>query len=270
METPHTIVIVGGVDGNQAKLETQLEPTKLNQDVGIAITSLYHGEVFNINDSNNTITYNIPARGLQYADEYALKPWQRTQETYSFKIPVGNYSSALTILKMISDGFRKQLLRHGTIPDGKRPRLDVKIDKGVMRITAENMEIKIDGYSEYSEGPWELLQMNKNFSYAVNQRSILNVDFSQNIQPAFLYVNIVENSYINGKLSRILSVVPISSRADWSFYEYSQPNYMPINVKEFSKIFLELRDMNGKYIRFNPKYKTIITLRTMPINRAVE
>ncbi len=262
METAHTIVIVGGVDGNQSKLETQLEPTKLKQNVGIAITSLFHGEVFNINDSNNTITYNIPTGGIRHMID---DPWEQTQEIYSFRIPEGNYVSSLTIFKVISDSFKKLTFRRGRIPDGKKPKLDVKFDKGVMRVTAENMEIKVQGYSD---GPWELMQMKNDFYYLGNSQSIRNVEFSQNIQPGFLYVNIVENSYINGKLSRILSVVPISSRADWSFYEYSQPSYVPISVKEFSKIFLELRDMNGNYIRFNPEYKTIITLRTMTINRA--
>ena len=264
METPHTIVIVGGVDGNQSKLETQLEPTKLNQDVGIAITSLFHGEVFNINETNNTIHYGIPTGALRRNQNI----WEAAQEIYSFKIPVGHYSSAATILRVISDGFRRLRFMEGRLLEGTKPKLEVKLDKeNVIRITAEYMEIKVENHPD---GPWELLQIKNNFNYLGNFQTVRNVTYSQNIQPGFLYVNIVENSYINGKLSRILSVVPISSKADWSFYEYSQPNYVPIDVKQFSKIFLEIRDMDGRYIQFNPKYKTIITLRTMAINRSSE
>ncbi len=264
MENPHTIVIVGGVDGNQAKLETQLEPTKLEQNVGIAITSFFHGEVFNINESNNTIHYGIPTGAIRRNQNI----WEAAQEIYSFKIPVGHYSSSATILRVISDGFKRLRFLEGRLLEGTKPKFDVKLDKeSVIRMTTEYMEIKV---KDYPDGPWELLQIKDNFNYLGNYQSVKNVKYSQNIQPGFLYVNIVEDSYINGKLSRILSVVPISSQADWSFYEYTQPNYVPINVKQFSKIFLEIRDMNGHYIRFNPEFKTIITLRTMPINRAIE
>ena len=59
METPNTVVIVGGVDENQAKLQTQLKPTRVNENAGIAITSIYHGEVYNINKTNNTIHFAV-------------------------------------------------------------------------------------------------------------------------------------------------------------------------------------------------------------------
>ena len=60
-------------------------------------------------------------------------------------------------------------------------------------------------------------------------------------------------------------MVPISMNADWSYHEFAHPNYVPIDITEFSKILLEIRDINGKYVKFDPRLKTIITLRTKPI-----
>ena len=66
MESPRTIIVVGGENGNQSKLHTQLEPIKLEQNIGIAVTSIFHGEVFNINEENRVITYEIPAYDLDF------------------------------------------------------------------------------------------------------------------------------------------------------------------------------------------------------------
>ena len=97
---------------------------------------------------------------------------------------------------------------------------------------------------------------------------VRNIDYSKTIQPTFLYCNIVENSYINGKLSRNLSTIPLSMKAGLNFYEFSNPAYVPIDVKEFSKIIIQLRDMDGKTIQFDPDYRTIINLHIKPINTA--
>ena len=91
------------------------------------------------------------------------------------------------------------------------------------------------------------------------------LDFTSWMMPLFLYVNIVENSYINGKLSRNLSTIPLSLKRGWSYYELENPIYIPVDVKEFSKIVLELRDMNGDYVCFNSNTKTIATLHLKPI-----
>ena len=97
---------------------------------------------------------------------------------------------------------------------------------------------------------------------------VRNIDYSKTIQPTFLYCNIVENSYINGKLSRNLSTIPLSMKAGLNCYEFSNPAYVPIDVKEFSKIIIQLRDMDGKTIQFDPDYRTIINLHIKPINTA--
>ena len=59
MNDPRNIVIVGGENGEQGKLETNPEPVKLSQRMEIAVTSIFHGEVFNISEKNNQVDFYV-------------------------------------------------------------------------------------------------------------------------------------------------------------------------------------------------------------------
>ena len=77
----------------------------------------------------------------------------------------------------------------------------------------------------------------------------------------------MKNSYINGKKSRNLAILPLSIQRGYSFYEVKNPVYVPIEVHQFSEILLELRDLDGVLVAFNPKWNTAITLHLTTINR---
>ena len=68
----------------------------------------------------------------------------------------------------------------------------------------------------------------------------------------------------------VLSTIPLKLSRGWSFYEFNKPLYAPIDVQEFSKIVLEIRDVNGKYITFDTNFVTIITLHVNTINTESE
>ena len=59
MDDTRSIVVVGGDDTNLAKLTTQIEPIRLNENKGIAIKSIFHGTVCNIDAHNNKIFYRL-------------------------------------------------------------------------------------------------------------------------------------------------------------------------------------------------------------------
>ena len=262
MDDPNTIVIVGGVDNNQAKLQTQLEPTRLDELMGMAVTSIFHGEVFNVNETNNTIYYAVPVETHHAATPEIGK--RIPTQAYEFKIPEGNYPTTASILKAISNGFKEIIWRKGRFRDrNSEPKLLLTMEQeGVILINPRHIiEIPTQG----SDTPWGLAGVQQSFDAFVKYHTIKNVDFTQNLMPAFLYVNIVENSYINGKLSRLLSMIPISMKSDWSYHEFAHPNYVPIDVREFSKIQLEIRDIDGNLVKFDPRFKAIITLKTKPI-----
>ena len=240
MDTPNTIVIVGGLNDNQAKLQTQLKPVKIEKNLGLAITSIFHGEVYNINKNNNTVRFYVP----------------KLDEVYSVTVPIGHYSSTIDVLRAISDSFK----RRGWvgISQFKKPRLDMILHKGLLQVSVHNMNIST---SDEHGTPWRMLGLEVVLN-SEEQVTVKNINFNLNLEPAFLYVNIVENSYINGKMSRVLNLLPISLKAHCSYYEFAQPNFVPIDVKEFSKIMLEIRNMDGEFVPFEPKFKTIITLQT--------
>lgn len=242
MTTPNTIVIVGGEKNNQAKLQTQLKPIRLNEQVGLAVSSIYHGEVFNVNNENNSIEIYV----------------QGGKKAKILSIPVGYYPSTAAILRQIEASVSLMVWN-----ESEKPVFDVTQRREELFVVMKNMAVSIEGEKN---SLWRLIGVTE-VSAVFLRFKVQNVIFENNVIPAFLYVNIVENSYINGKLSRVLDVIPISMKANWSFHEFSKANFVPIDVKEFSKITLEVRDMNGDYVAFNPAFKTIVTLHIKPIYR---
>ena len=116
------------------------------------------------------------------------------------------------------------------------------------------------------DSPWKLLGMEKDSPYSLIEKSgRMEVENRMLVhelhsESAFLYINIVHNSYINGKLSRNLSILPLYNREGGSYYEFNNPIYVPILIKEFSDILLEIRDMNGNHVPFKKGSKTVISL----------
>ena len=328
MHHPHNFVVVGDNSKSPARFSTQLQPIKLDQNVGMAINSIFHGSIHNITSENQHVTYEvdifkipdsstgilIPTEDVALGEDSIIKRVERVRE--SFKLQMGNYSSTLSILRVIASWFKEQfpsddddeewVANSGGRRGGRfRGRVRVEsrdqagyeisteaaeyIDRDVRRIKPDKplrLEIDESSLDEVSEGfikitprnmsliidkttPWGLIGLASHGIIRKNKTlQVRNIIFSKTIEPAFLYSNIVENSYINGKLSRNLATIPLSLRSGWNFYEFKHPVYVPIDVKEFSKIILELRDMNGKPIQFDSSFKTILNLHIKPINRA--
>ena len=331
MNHPHNFVVVGDNSKNPARFSTQLQPIKLDQNVGMAINSIFHGSIHNITSENQHVIYEVDMYKFPDSTEGIIIPTEdvtiegeslipristieRVRE--SFKLEMGNYSSTLSILKVIASWFEEQFpsddedwgansagRRGGRSRAGGRARVESRnqpeyetwaedseyldrdarrikpekplrleidesslddVSEGFIKITAKNMSLIIDKTT-----PWSLIGFDPHSAIRKNRTfQVRNVIFSKTIEPAFLYSNIVENSYINGKLSRNLATIPLSLRSGWNFYEFKYPVYIPIDVKEFSKIILELRDMNGKPIQFDSSFRTILNLHIKPINRA--
>jgi hypothetical protein len=118
-----------------------------------------------------------------------------------------------------------------------------------------------------TNSPWDLLGIKEDITPSTGTTlQIENKELLIGMDIAFLYINIVENSYINGKKSRNLSIIPISRQKGCSYHEFTNLIYIPVEVKQFSDIFLELRDMNGEYVKFNPNYNTVISLHLKSLN----
>ena len=272
MNSIRNVVIVGGENGNTSRFTTQIGPIKLDDDYEMAITSLCHGEVFNIHSGNNKVYFYLTAsetglesvkrsRGLAESpsvyeipddvDRYSLPSLRQ------ITVPEGSYESTIKLCWTISNLISDQL---GV---KKRNAMNATVDKqyNIVNVELENLYLVIKGKKDT---PWAIMDVHED---QYERFTITNQDFHCSSFPVFVYANIIENSYINGRLTRNLGIVPVTNAPQWSFYESSNPNYVPINIKEFTNILIELRDINGQYIKFNPSFKTVITLTIKPIKR---
>ena len=87
---------------------------------------------------------------------------------------------------------------------------------------------------------------------------------------AFLYCSIVENSLVNNEETRVLTTIPITSSRGYNYFQFAQPIYRSISVRQFMDISLHILDVNGNYMNFNlygddvdkknRKYPTILNL----------
>ena len=306
MEHPHNFVVVGDNKKDVSKYNTQLQPITLEENFGMAITSIHHGSIHNITSNNQEIFYEVEMEINKEEDkERILIPgvvkYKKAKE--SFKMEEGNYGSTLAILKTIAAIFEEEFpseegdeRNRGRHRGGGRNRPRIYREANIMKEKTHSRSIRkikpdkplrleIDESSLDDNNEGFIYVTPKNMKLIVNQNTpwkmmgiasdipenglieIQNVIYSKTTQPAFLYSNIVENSYINGKLSRLLSIIPLSMKSHWSFYEFNNPVYIPIDVKQFSKIIFELRDINARLIAFDPNFKTIINLHIKPINR---
>ena len=154
---------------------------KLNQNVGMAINSIFHGSIHNITSENQHVVYEVDIIiKILTEDGLLLKPLElgsiatiSERVTESFKLDVGNYSSTLSILKVIAGWFESQFpsdddddleentggRRGGRARGGGRPQADLRdrdgdelwedtddyVDRGARRIKPDNpLRLEID------------------------------------------------------------------------------------------------------------------------------
>ena len=269
MSEIQNIVVIGGEKGNPAQFNTRIEPLKLDRAMGMAIMSIYHGEIFNIHDGNNKIHYIIEDDG-----SFSISPYQNgetddaailTGASKTFTIPTGRYPSVYSLLKTVADAVQDISNSRSRVTRvvKRSSQLQINLNRdGNITMQAVGIWIKV---LDTDDCPWGMLGVCTDIIPGADIE-IINNTFAGNVEPAFLYVSVVDNSYINGRLSRNLGVIPLSNGPGWFFHEFNHPNYVPIAIKEFSNIALELRGMDGKYVRFDPKFKTVLCLSVRPIN----
>ena len=245
MNNIHNIIAIGGHDDNQSRFLTQIKPVKLKEDAEIAITSIYHGQIFNITNENNKVYFHM--MGISELSGNGSELQDTLLEQQVAVIPIGFYPSSHALCLAIEDEIAEV---------SKTPRrIGVAYDRHrqLVQLRLSNLYIK-----NKIDSPWRLLGVQNDFMGAL---SLQNINFDEQQIPVFVYINIIENSYINGKLSRIASVIPLKSNPGWNFFQQAHPSFVSINVKEFSNILIELRDITGKFLVFDPAFKTIVTLK---------
>ena len=89
----------------------------------------------------------------------------------------------------------------------------------------------------------------------------------------FLYSNIVPNSVIDYKKSRLLAILPIESKAGYNHYEVTNRTYYRLSVHSFTDISFVFSNVHGEILEMAHTmdgvvmFPTIIQLHIKPINR---
>ena len=255
MNLVQNIVVIGGRDGNPSKLKTKLEPIKLSQNMGLAITSFSHGELLTIYEGNNKIYIKFHQEKVTNDESSSIAD----EDIHVLEIPTGRYKTSLSVIRAI-----ETLIENHMHFKGSRFLLSLRLTKlNKIHISTSGIDLLV---TRKTDSPWSLLGLSKDIKNK-SEIELENKNLFSGIETAFLYVNIVENSYINGKLSRNLSVLPLYYNEGHHFYEFKNPTYGTVEVKEFSDVLLEIRNMRGDLVPFVTPCTTVITLHLKPINR---
>ena len=269
------IVVVSGRNDNPAKLQTQIDPVRLPRDMTVALTSIAYSEILNIHDENNKIYFtvahvpesdyesDIPGIGpIATRGRNKKKTKDQKKVTDKVQIPVGTYrttrSIMISIVTAINDKVKEVFPNQST-----RYSLNISGMEISPTFTLNLKNITI--HANKPNSPWNIIGVKEDL--IKQSPSLENIDLSIAMKPSFLYASIVENSYINGQKSRVLAVIPLTTSTGYTFYEFKNPVYVPIEIREFSSILLELRDLDGKFVRFATNSKAVLTLHMKPINR---
>jgi len=253
----HNVNIIGGRKANPALLRTRLEPMKLEDNMGIAAKLIAFGEVANISGDDCKFTIQEIIGG-------SLTNPQTKKKTITLEIPEGRYVNREDVLLEIKDTIDDYLEGNensirSILSESKSKCLIDRSSLGQLSIIPpKNINVFVN---ESEDTLWSVIKAYKSdgkiwlFTGALEERTGM----------AFVYMNIVENSYINGKKSRVLTPFPIQSKGGYSYHEFINSTYVPIEVKEFTEIEIELRDMQGKLLKIDNSYDTIISLHISPI-----
>ena len=266
------IIVSDGRGANPAKLHTQIDPVRLSKGMGLALTSIAYGEIYNVHEGNNKVYFAlteipIPNDELGIGSTLGRKNKKgKPGQIYKVEIPSATYTSTYSIVDEIVGLVNKKITALGWSIKKIFLKMYGSILGRSFALTPENVIIHVNDVKglPYNDCPWGLINVTDNIK---SRTQISNRTLSEEINPAILYVNIVENSYINGNKSRSLAILPLNSRQGYSFYEFIKPVYVPIEVHQFSEIFLEIRDLDSKFVRFNPKWNTLVSMHLKAINR---
>ena len=169
--------------------------------------------------------------------------------------------------------------------DEGNKRLELEVTN--METKIDSMDRKIDQFTLVLERMNEIITADKEpdgSTYSIdksqmasrNRENLLVTEVSIPITPivktdlAFLYCSIVENSLVNNEETRVLTTISITSRRGYNYFQFAQPIYRSISVRQFMDISFHILDVNKYYMNFNlfgddvdkvnRKYPTILKL----------
>lgn len=245
MTIVHNYVVCGGRKSDPASLSLHMQPVKLSQNTGMAVTSIGHGQIYNINSFNQKFMMRVKSDESEIVGEEgrALVRFRAT-----FKLAKGRYNNAEQVIVAISE-----LIDEYAVKWNLSSRCNLTREDGKIKLTTP-AELEFVGAAAGT--PFELIAAD----VRENVVSARDGDIPDDVVMCFLYVSIIRQSFINFKKSRILSVLPLKLSRGYSFYQNKVPTYVPVEVKEFADITISLRNIRGELIEMDNSQDTIISL----------
>ena len=264
-------IVAGGRGGNPSSISVKMEPVKLNESMGVAIKSIAYGELYNITPRNNSFKIKKPktlnvtlitnneteVSNYSIADviQYGVVNYSNdfkpvNDDEVTLFIPTGRYETNESVLSEISKVINTFLA-------------DNDISKKCRSTNGYGLfTIYVPKDISIVEPETDSLMASLGVNWLSNELSVFSgsIQFRDTVEMCFIYLNIVQNSFINGRRSRLLCVCPIVKRSGYTFFEFQNLSYVPIEVREFSDLSLTIRDMRGQLLQLDNKFDTIVTL----------
>ena len=194
----------------------------------VALAGIYHGPVYNIVERNSRVTL---IKGASEIKEYYIPP--------------GFYESSTQVMYAIYHTLAQNLGRVVSI----MPEIKYKPDDGICSIKLKdhnvNFLVKPDRDHDAS-----LLNQFGYYNFAkIKSIECHHFIMGASVQPTFIYSNIVSNSIVDDRESRLLTCVPLQTDVGYSYYEFNNPSYHPLRVNSFTDISFQMRDVHGELVR---------------------
>ena len=244
-------------------------PIRVQKAHKLALRSIFYGQVFNVTTKDNLLLL--------------VHKTKDSRPVYELSVEPGFYASILSLTEAISTTINKWIDDNVVFcaVTGKQlehTKIEYELDTEIVIL---DMEAHDHLYLTKDERPnvlslLDLYNISPTEKVELQGYEVKNGYFTNNF-PAFVYANVIENSYINGEPSRLLAVIPIQSglnsgnETGYHFYEFSSPVYYNFGIREFSHIAFYILDMDGKLIEFDPAFQTIMNLDVFkPLNITLE
>ena len=208
----------------------------------IGLKGIFHAPVHNITSENNAFKV------------------KRSDVIESYTIPPGFYTDSCHVLQAIKQVLDSVVTTSVIVRIKPEFKYKAGGEQAVLRLK-QNTHFYVD-----SAEP-QLLHL---LGFCV-QGDFLEINinvfvFPSKLSSGFLYSSIVGNSIIDQKQSRILAIIPMSSKDGYNYHEFMSPVYNPLSVHSFSQASFVLTDEKGNGLPMRAdrngevQYPTILVL----------
>ena len=108
MEKVRNLVVISGKNDNAPLFTTRIEPVRLEEDVEMAVRSIFYCNIRNVTEMNNKIKVEFEHMTIEFNPARS----RLVKERHSVQIPTGTYTTVFGILSQIEKQVNKLTSEH--------------------------------------------------------------------------------------------------------------------------------------------------------------